>query len=269
MYEIEISNSAMPIVTECGLLAASEPFYHTDRTADFNVMIYVTDGTIYVTEDGADYEIDSGGVFFLKRGVHHWGRREIKRGTRWYYFHFKEGKPTPNGYEEKIALPKQLNISQDSRPARMIHGYTDMFYAGNAAGRRRIHSGFFDILSAVADESEGGEIRGSLSERICEYLANHTGEPFSAAALEKEFYLSYKHMAAVFKRERGETMQRYHTRMKMNAACYLLKSTLMPIEEIAAKTGYRDALYFSRRFRAENGISPTGFRRGVLTCRSV
>lgn len=254
----------MPVVTECGLLAASEPFYHMDRTADFNVLIYVTDGTIYVTEDGADYEINPGEVFFLKSGVHHWGNREIKRGTRWYYFHFKDGMVTPNSYEEKIMLPKRLNISNDSRPARMIRRYIDKFYSEDNAGRWQLHSGFFDILSAVADESSDSESHRSLSGRICEYLANHVGEPFSASALEKEFYLSYKHMAAVFRRERGETMQQYHTRLKMNAACYLLKSTLMPIGEIAAETGYRDALYFSRCFRAAKGISPTGFRRSIL-----
>ena len=68
-------------------------------------------------------------------------------------------------------------------------------------------------------------------------------------------------MAAVFKRERGETMQQYHTRLRMNTACYLLKSTLMSVREIAAETGYSDALYFSRCFRAAKGMSPTEFRR--------
>ncbi|MDO5397657.1 MAG: helix-turn-helix domain-containing protein [bacterium] len=263
MYEVEISNSAMPVVTECGLLAASEPFYHMDRTADFNVLIYVTEGIIYVAEDGEEHEINPGEIFFLKRGVHHWGSREIKKGTRWYFFHFKEGEPIPNRYEEKTVLPKKIYISDDSRPAHMIQRCIDMFYSSESIGKRRLHRSFFDILSALADEAEVKERRQGLADRICEYLGNHVSEPFSAAALEKEFYLSYKHMAAVFKRDKRETMQQYHTRLKINAACYLLKSTLMPIGEIAAETGYRDALYFSRCFRAAKGISPTEFRRSV------
>lgn len=136
-----------------------------------------------------------------------------------------------------------------------------MFYSG--AERRRLHRSFFDILSVLAEEAGIWEEHQGLADRICEYLGNHISEPFSTAVLEKEFYLSYKHMAAVFKREKGETMQQYHTKVRINAACYLLKSTLMPIGEIAAEIGYRDALYFSRCFHAAKGMSPTEFRRSI------
>ena len=261
MYNIEISNSAMPIVTECGLLAASEPFYHMDRTADFNVLIYVTDGAIYVNEDGTEHEINPGEIFFLKRGVHHWGTREIRKGTRWFFFHFKEGTAEPNIYEKKLILPKKLRGVGESRPAHMIERYVEMFYSEGGSEAWQLHRRFFDILSAVAEAGIDMKKQQSLSERICEYLAAHTNEPLSAAMLEKEFYLSYKHMAAVFRRDRGETMQQYHTRLRMNTASYLLKSTLMSVREVAAEVGYSDALYFSRCFHSVKGMSPTEFRR--------
>ena len=34
-------------------------------------MIYVTSGTLYLTENEVDYEIDEGQVFFLKADLHH------------------------------------------------------------------------------------------------------------------------------------------------------------------------------------------------------
>ena len=46
MNELIVTTTEMPIVCGCDHLTASEPFYHADRTLDFNVLIYVADGVI-------------------------------------------------------------------------------------------------------------------------------------------------------------------------------------------------------------------------------
>jgi AraC-like DNA-binding protein len=40
----------------------------------------------------------------------------------------------------------------------------------------------------------------------------------------------------------------------------LLLTTDLGVAEIAAEVGYDDAFYFSRQFRAVNGVSPRQFR---------
>ena len=86
--QIAISESDFPIVADCDCLRATEAFYHMDRVTDFCVMIYVTEGIMYVTEDGHDYEISPGEILFLKSGLRHYGRFETPRGTSWIYAHF-------------------------------------------------------------------------------------------------------------------------------------------------------------------------------------
>ena len=115
MNEIILSNSAMPMVDECGLIAASESFYHMDRTADFNVLLYVTDGTMYVTEAGMDYAANAGDLLFLKKGIHHWGEREIIKGTRWYFIHFYNREEYDTDLNRQITLPKTLTGLRESR----------------------------------------------------------------------------------------------------------------------------------------------------------
>lgn len=265
MNEIILSNSVMPVIEDCGLLAASEPFYHMDRTADFNVLIYVISGTIYVTEDGTDYEINPGELLFLKSGVHHWGAKEIKKGTQWYFFHFRGGAGGENRFEREIALPKKLTGLENSRTERLIEQYVDFFFSENEMMPWLAGYKLFELLTELAYRGIKKTAPQSLADRLCLYLQEHYREPFSAAVLEKEFFLSYKHMASVFRREKNITMQQYHTRIRMNTACRLLKSTLMSVGEIAAEVGYKDALYFSRCFRAVHGMSPSGYRRsGVV-----
>lgn len=273
MNEIILSNTILPAVEDFGLIAASESFYHIDRTAPFNVMIYVTDGVIYVTEDEIDYEVRKGEVLFLKSGVHHYGKYEIERGTRWYYAHFYSGagshipaSSAARDYAQTLSLPKKLIIPENSAAAEIIERYNNDFCSGSSAPFWKVNADFFNILTELAFINRKENIPQTLSERICGYLASHCCEPFSAKKTEQEFYLSYKYMAAVFKKEQRQTMQQYHTKIRINTACRLLRSTLMPIAGIAEKLGYNDALYFSRCFHSVVGISPSSYRKNISKC---
>lgn len=277
LNEIIFNNSAMPIVCGCGLLAASEAFFHADRTADFNVLIYVLEGVIYVTEGDEDHEIKRGELLFLKHGVRHFGKREIPKGTRWFYVHFYfEDNPdyedyfssnrqilpySPSSYS--AALPKFFTGLHGSETEDRIMGLWERCSSDNCFKGWYANLWLAELLSFLALKSSENAAPERLSDRIAGYLEDHISDAFSAKAIEREFFLSYKRSAAVFKAETGISMQQYHDRLKMNEACRLLRSTLMPVGEVAAAVGYSDPLYFSRRFRELMGSSPSGFRKSA------
>lgn len=275
MFWLNISNTALPILGGCDLLAASEPFFHADRTVDFNILIYVTEGVIYVTEEDTDYEISAGELLLLKSGVHHFGRKEIPKGTKWFFAHFycddnkelteftPDSSPIPQytTLQSRITLPKKLSGLSGSDTERDISELVELYRSDSRYKGWYLNQRLFMLLSKLAMSRYSSEKAPSLSDRICAYLAAHRDEPFSAAAVSGEFFLTYKHLAAVFKREKGETMQQYHTKLRMDEACRLLRSTLLPVGEIASYLGYGDMLYFSRCFHTAIGCSPTEYRK--------
>ncbi len=274
MHEVVLCNNTLPSLCGCDFLAASEPFYHADRTADFNVLIYVTEGVIYVTEDGTDYEVKGGELLFLKGNVHHWGKCEIPRGTKWYFIHFlteeknwlplfsPDSSPVPqySSISCRITLPKTVSRLSGSDFEQKLSLFVDYFHSDDPFRRWNLNLRLHELLSSLAVEFSDST-PATLSDKICAYLAKHVCEPFSADALSREFFLSYKRLAAVFKKEKSITMQQYHTDMRMSEAKRLLRSTLMSVGEIAARLGYTDMLYFSRRFHESTGYSPTEFRK--------
>lgn len=271
MNEITLNNVVLPVVSSCDYLAAQQPFLHADRITDFHVMIYVTDGCIPVTEDGVDYEIHAGDLFFLKNRIRHFGKTEVMRGTRWYYVHFyldelslsekagsgKTDRPKPLS----MILPKMLRDLSDSHLEQQIAAFTEYFNSGEPADIWNSNRRFFQLLTEIARYSRKEKVPLTLSDRISGYLARHYNQPFSARVLEQQFFLSYKHMASVFKKEKKMTMQQYHTNIRMDHACRLLRSTLLSVSEISQKVGYSDMMYFSRRFHAVMGMSPTEYRK--------
>ena len=81
MNEIMIDTRTLPAALSGAYQVASAPFIHADRTANFHVLIYVTEGHISVTEEDTDYLIQKEELFFLKSGLHHYGKSLIPQGT--------------------------------------------------------------------------------------------------------------------------------------------------------------------------------------------
>ena len=78
---VSVDEKTLPLVSDCDILTATDSFYHMDRMADFNVMILVTDGVMYVSENDIDYEIGAGELLFLKNGLRHFGKIETLKGN--------------------------------------------------------------------------------------------------------------------------------------------------------------------------------------------
>lgn len=275
MNEIIIANNSLPQLCGCGLFAASESFIHTDRVPDFCVLIYVIDGCIYVTEGDTDYEVNADELLILKNGIHHFGKKKIQKGTKWIFVHFRisancNASPfypdaSPLGAydataESILTLPKFLdNVS--ARFEKELKTFIEYAQSDDAYKKWFIDQRLFLLLSSLAVSTQGFSNNLTLSDRICRYLSDNIGVPFSSENIEKQFYLSYKYMSHLFKKEKGVTMQQYHNSVRMDEACRLLCSTLMSIGEIADKLGFSDVLYFSRCFRNYTGKSPSAYRK--------
>ena len=65
----------------------------------------------------------------------------------------------------------------------------------------------------------------------------------------------------LFKQQTGYTPIDYFIQLRMHRACQLLDTTDLSIKTVAADLGYEDALYFTRVFKAVNGMAPTQYRR--------
>lgn len=278
MNEISINNKMLPVVCGCDLSAAAEPFFHADRKLPYHVLIYVLDGAIYVTEEDTDYEIQAGELLFLKSGFRHFGKKEIPRGTRWYYCHFFYEEREFPAFEPddglfvqgevflfSSVLPKKIKGVKGSRIESSLADLTAFVHSGGRRKKWEINERFFRVLEEIAFFEQEKSSAELLSDKICYFLNEHLASPFSGVLLEENFYLSYKHLAAIFKKEKQMTLWQYHQRARMEEACRLLKSTVLPVGEIAKKLGYQDMLYFSRCFHQFAGMCPTAYRKNAAS----
>ncbi|RRJ95133.1 AraC family transcriptional regulator [Opitutaceae bacterium TAV4] len=70
---------------------------------------------------------------------------------------------------------------------------------------------------------------------------------------------SYPHLCRLFRLTFGVTPVEYRTARRLEYAKTLLRTRKFTVAEVAAAAGFEDAGYFARKFRQQNGVTPSTF----------
>lgn len=96
-----------------------------------------------------------------------------------------------------------------------------------------------------------------------DYVDFHYMEPLTLTSLADQYYVSNTHLSALFKKEVNMNLKEYIQEVRLRQARFLLNTTRLPIQEIAANCGFMDVNYFTRVFRKVHGISPREYRNRI------
>ena len=117
---------------------------------------------------------------------------------------------------------------------------------------------YFEILSQLCYANSRQEHSDAAAMK--HHIDNHVSETVSNQALASMLYRSTDYCIKRFKANYGITPYEYQIQAKINTAQNLLRSSYLPIAEIAAMVGYSDPQYFSNLFKKRTGLSPRQYR---------
>ena len=92
-----------------------------------------------------------------------------------------------------------------------------------------------------------------------EFLRESRSSSTKELVHEKMFY-SYRHANRLFKSLKGESIQSFSNKMRLQASAEFLKYSTIPIADIAIMVGYESTASFSKAFKKQYQNGPTAFR---------
>lgn len=119
---------------------------------------------------------------------------------------------------------------------------------------------FFDIFTEGLKEVQAGE-EYLFRLPVSEYIEMHYMENIRLGNLTEMIGFSEGHFTRVFREEFGETFVQYLTECRIAHSKELLRTTAIPIEQIAYRVGINSYSYFCTCFKRLCGISPGEFRK--------
>lgn len=170
---------------------------------------------------------------------------------------------------------------------QLLQDYMQAFYIALSEKNIQAHLLFNDEYSVALYEKADKSIRGfkewichlinkasdyismasdanSVVWKIKQFIKENLSEQLSRKQISASVFLSPDYVSRVFRLETGIQLSEYIAKVRMAEACHLLESTDLPIGEIAYKTGFCDAAYFSKVFRIRNGVTPTQYQAEYL-----
>lgn len=103
-----------------------------------------------------------------------------------------------------------------------------------------------------------------ISDVLRQYVEEHLAEEISLQDLAEQAGLSASYLIRLFQKKKGMTPYEYVIGMRIDHARFLLKTTQMPVRDIAAAVGYRSQQGFINAFVQHIGVSPGKYRHMPL-----
>lgn len=97
--------------------------------------------------------------------------------------------------------------------------------------------------------------------RILHYLEDHSREPIRLSDLAESEHLTKTYLSQFFKKQMHISLQEYLSRLRLEDAMYLLKTTDMNLVDVTYTSGFSDPKYLNQSFRKHLNTTPQKWRQ--------
>jgi AraC-like DNA-binding protein len=99
------------------------------------------------------------------------------------------------------------------------------------------------------------------TSRVHKALEGNKDIAFTPGSLARHLGVNAMYLTTIFKSESNQTLGEYLRTQKVDAVKELLRSTTMPLVEIAATLNYTDQSHMARQFKQITGLTPLTYRK--------
>lgn len=252
----------------CGQLISPSGFLHHRRCFDENVLIMVTEGTLYITANNVPFSLVPGQYIFLKAGEEHFGHRPSEGKLSYLWAHFRsdcgfETADNDSG-DYTYLLRETMTLSDTGRSAQLFHQLMDMSLEEKLYTRNMLDYAMSLLLMELSQEylRNRAACEGLPSAVVSarEWIKNHYYLPFDVTELAAAVGYRADYLSSLFKRHTGVSIVRYTNRLRIKASKTLLSNYEITIKETAFSCGFSDEKYFMKVFKELEGITPSQFK---------
>lgn len=230
-------------------------------------ILFSAEGSGTLEYDDKKVVITAGEYFFLPRNKpHSYYPNEEMWDVRWTAFEGSVCDEVLNrfGMKEPIVIkPEDGNVLEKIFDKMVVSQENDILYCDHTC------SGlvydylieFHRFMDADADSVRSRQI--SMLLPVLKFMHDNFRSDISMTQLSEIIGVTPQHFCRVFKKTMNVRPNEYLTQIRLAEAKRLLAENNASVYDVAEKSGFRDAGYFSTVFRKHEGISPVQFKRKV------
>jgi len=286
MYLLKTSTNPPLSYISSGRFVSSGQWIHKKRNIDSFVIIVGLEGTVYMEQNGEQYEVIPGSTLILLPHTTHLGYKVSYGDASYYWCHFYSPEPYQITQIKSVAeLPSLLNklIYQSDEYNFVLIPIYSLYEDIDSIGilfHQLLHVSNTDcytqygmdyLLTLIMIDLTQQNILKYLQplkktekdkrfEEILEWIRINVATGISVSRISDRFNYNPDYLSRVFKQKTGMNLQEYIHDIKVSKAKAMLINSNDTVKEIAYNLGFNDEKYFMKLFKEHENLTPTQFR---------
>lgn len=237
-----------------GIFKSNGEWIHPRRTIDSFEVIFVYNGTAYITEENEEYILNSNDVLILEPEKEHFGSMVSVEPVSFFWFHY-------NTTDEKYTnIPKHFNIMYSFHLRTL---FSQLLHIANTPDYNQSCTDLFaalileEILYQNRTVSNSGN---SLAVQIKEWIRVNIDTNITVRKTAEHFGYHENYIGKVFKNAFNTGIKEYISDLKLKSAKNLLTTSLYTIKQISYLIGFESENHFIKFFKYHEKMTPTEYR---------
>lgn len=155
---------------------------------------------------------------------------------------------------------KYMHIEDFEGERDLFLSICDIYTSAQGFYLARISTMVKQILIKMAEICDEHALPARMVEALDQYIRENCSDEISNTEIGAIFGYHPFYISKVLKDKKGQTLRQYIISYRLKRARALLEFTNKSISEIAQETGFTDASYFTKTFKATFEITPKEYR---------
>ncbi len=250
---------------------------------DFWEMVYVDHGEVTVTADESVIRLTPGMIIFHKPGEYHSFYASGGTAPNIVVVSFTSSSDAMRAFERAVFRLDDAErdllsgvVREGKAAFRFPFAYPlvrreDAPLGSEQRLRTYLDSFLLQLLCKEPRDADGATLRTlprekesrSLAKAAIALMERRIGEPLTLEEMCLELLVTKARLKEAFKRQTGQSVMRYFSRMKIERAKRMIREEACSFSEVADRLGYATLQHFSSAFKKLTGVSPSAYARSV------
>ncbi|MBS5970029.1 MAG: AraC family transcriptional regulator [Clostridium perfringens] len=263
-------------VDECGIEQGIPGLGYNYEVLKNAVIHYVTKGYGTFKFNGKVYNLKKDDIFILLKGMQVEYVASIDDPWEYYWIGFSGS--NANEYLNRTSITNSCvaNCEENSKIPQIILNMCEISKTYNPSKSDDILllKELYSLLYALIEEFpkpfeyKDKELHTYIQDAL-NFINSNYMHSITVQEIADYVNLSRSYLYKMFIKNLGISPQRYLINLRMYKATLLLKSTKLPIGEVASSVGYSDSLLFSKTFSKHFSMSPLNYRNNQVNKSSI
>ncbi|MFD0716263.1 helix-turn-helix transcriptional regulator [Paenibacillus sp. GCM10027626] len=282
MTVFQMSAPPLPYFLACGEAVYEIGGMHPARRAIgvFDLLL-VTEGCLFMGEEGTTWEVGSGQALLLRPDAYHYSAAGCSTRTHFYWLHFVAdgpwgeweneqtgmnvaGRCGPTAYDPfAIVIPRHAQLYRPAKTYEEMRKLLALNHQSGSRARWRQQTIVQDVMQSLEpiQASEKGRHVSLVADKAATFLRKHYKENIDSKRLAEVLNYHYVYISRCMKQKYGGPPLDYLTRYRVEQAKLLLVNSDLSIARVAEEVGFQNVSYFCKRFMETEGVTPRVYRQ--------